>query len=49
MGGYRRGWEVNIQMHVRKIGLEIVDCMRLAEVRDRWHSSVNTVISLLVA
>jgi hypothetical protein len=35
-------------MDLREIGLEAVDWILLAEVRDRWRAFVNTVMNALV-
>jgi hypothetical protein len=36
LGRPRRRWENGVRMDLREIGLGGVDCIRLAEVRDRW-------------
>jgi hypothetical protein len=42
-GRPRRRWEDNI-----KVDLEEVDCIELAEDRDRWRALVNTVMNFRV-
>jgi len=45
---HRRGWEDNIRMDLREIGLKGVDWIHLAQDRDRWRAVVNTVMNLRV-
>jgi hypothetical protein len=46
VGRPRRREEDNIRMHLRKIGLESVDWMHLAQDRVQWRALVNTVMNL---
>jgi hypothetical protein len=49
LGRPRRRWEDGIRMDVREIGLGGgVDCIRLAQDRDRWRAVVNAVMNLRV-
>jgi hypothetical protein len=48
LGRPRRRWEDNIKMDLREIGFGDVDWIHLAQDRDRWRASVNTVMSLRV-
>jgi hypothetical protein len=48
LGRPRRRWEDNIKMDLREIGFEDVDCIYLAQDRDRWRAVVNTVMNLRV-
>jgi hypothetical protein len=48
LGRPRRRWEDNIKMDLRKVGLEEVDCIHLAQDRDRWRALVRAVMSLKV-
>jgi hypothetical protein len=48
LGRPRRRWEDGIRMHLREIGLEGVDWIRLAQDRDRWWTVVSAVMSLRV-
>jgi hypothetical protein len=48
LGRPRRKWEDNIKMDLREIGFGNVDCIHLAQDRDRWLAFVNTVMSLRV-
>ena len=41
-------WESNVEMYLREIGFESVDCIRLAQDRDIWRAVVNTVMNLHV-
>jgi hypothetical protein len=47
-GRPRRMWEDGIRMDLREIGLGGVDCIRLAQDRDRWRAAVSTVMNLRV-
>jgi hypothetical protein len=40
--------EVCIKMDLREIGWDGVDCIELAQDRDRWKALVNTVMNLRV-
>jgi hypothetical protein len=44
----RRRWEDGIRMDVREIGLGGVDCIRLAQDRDRWWAVVSAMMNLRV-
>jgi hypothetical protein len=44
----RHGWEDNIKMDLKEIGLGDVDWIYLAQDRDRCRAVVNTVMNLLV-
>jgi hypothetical protein len=48
LGRPRLRWEDGIRMDVRKIGLEVVDWIRLAQDRDRWRAVVSVVMNLRV-
>jgi hypothetical protein len=48
LGRPRRRWEDNIKMDLREIGFGDVDCIDLAQDRDRWRALVNTVMNLRV-
>jgi hypothetical protein len=41
-------WEDGTQMDVNEIGWEGVECIDLAQDRDQWQASVNTVMNLQV-
>ena len=41
----RRRWEDNIMMYLQEVGWGGVDCMDLAQDRDRWCALVNAVIN----
>jgi hypothetical protein len=41
-------WEDNIKMDLREIGFGDVDCIHLAQDRDRCRALVNTVMNLRV-
>jgi hypothetical protein len=44
----RRRWGDGIRMELREIGWGSVECIELAQDRDRWRALVNTVMNLLV-
>jgi hypothetical protein len=44
----RRSWEDGIRMDLRETGWGSVDCIQLAQDRDRWRALVNTVMNLRV-
>jgi len=48
MGRPRRRWEDNIRMDLREVGCGCVDCMELAQDRDRWRALVSVVMNLRV-
>jgi hypothetical protein len=48
LGRPRRRWVDNIKMYLREIGWGGMDCIDLAEDRDRWSALVNTVMNLRV-
>jgi hypothetical protein len=48
LGRTRRGWEDEIRMDLREIGLEDVNWIRLAQDRDRWRAVVSAVMNLRV-
>jgi hypothetical protein len=47
-GRPRRRWEDGIKMDLREIGLGGVECIHLAQDRDRWLAVVNAVMNLRV-
>jgi hypothetical protein len=48
LGRPRRRWEDGVRMDLREIGLEGVDWIRLAQIRDRWRAVVSVVMNLWV-
>jgi hypothetical protein len=48
LGRHRRRREDNIKIDLREIGFGDVDCIHLAQDRDRWRALVNTVMNLRV-
>ena len=48
LGRPRRRWEDNIKMDLREVGCEGMDCIELAQDRDRWRALVNAVMNLRV-
>jgi hypothetical protein len=48
LGRPRRRWMDNIKMVLREIGWGGMDWIDLAQDRDQWRDSVNTVMNLQV-
>jgi hypothetical protein len=46
LGRPRRRWVDNINMDLREMGWEGMDCIELDEDRDQWGALVNTVMNL---
>jgi hypothetical protein len=44
----RRGWEDNIKIDLREIGIDGANWIRLAQDRVQWQAFVNTVMKLRV-
>jgi hypothetical protein len=49
LGRPRGRWVDNIKMDLREIGWNGVDWIDLAQDRDQWRASVNTVMNLRVS
>jgi hypothetical protein len=47
-GRPRRRWEDNINLDLRKIGIDWANWIRLAQDRVQWRAFVNTVMNLRV-
>jgi hypothetical protein len=48
LGRPRRRWIDNIKMDLLEIGWGSVDCIALAEDRNKWRALVNAVMNLRV-
>jgi hypothetical protein len=48
LGRPRCKWEDNIRMVLQEVGCEGMDCIGLAQDRDRWRAIVNVVMNLQV-
>ena len=48
LGIPRRRWEDNIMKDLQEVGCGDMDCIELAEYRDRWREPVNAVMNLRV-
>jgi hypothetical protein len=48
LGRPRRRWEENIKIHLREIGIDGANWIRLAQDRVHWRAFVNTVMNLQV-
>jgi hypothetical protein len=44
----RRRWEDNIRMDLQEVGCGGMDCIELAQDRDKWRAIVNAVMNLWV-
>jgi len=44
-GRPRRRWEDNIKVDLREVGCGSMDCIELAQDRDRWRALVNAVMN----
>jgi hypothetical protein len=44
----RSGWEDNIKMYLKEVGLEAVGWIDLAQVKDKWQAVVNATVNFLV-
>jgi hypothetical protein len=47
LGKPRRRWKDHVKVNLREVGWGM-DCIDLAEERDRWRALVNAVMNLLV-
>ena len=47
LGRPRRSWEDNIKMDLQEVGCEGMNCIDVAQDRDRWRALVNAVMNLL--
>jgi hypothetical protein len=48
LGRPRHGWEDNIKMDLREIGIDEANWIQLAQDRVQWRAFVNTVMNLRV-
>jgi hypothetical protein len=48
LGRPRRRWLNNLKMDLVEVGWGDVDCIGLAQDRDRWRALVNSVLNLRV-
>ena len=48
LGRPRRKWEDNIKMDLHEVWCGGMDCLELAQDRDRWRAVVNAVMNLRV-
>jgi hypothetical protein len=44
-GRPRHRWEDTIKMDLREVGCWVMDCIELAQIRDRWRALVNAVMN----
>ena len=44
----RRGWEDNIRMNLKEIGINARNCVNSGQDRDYWRALVNTALNLRV-
>jgi hypothetical protein len=45
LGRPRRRWEDNIKMDLQDVGYGGMDCVELAQDRDRWRARVSAVMN----
>jgi hypothetical protein len=45
---HRRRWEDNIKMDLQELGCGSVDCIELAQDRDRWRAFVKAIMNFRV-
>ena len=48
LGRPRRRWEDNMKMVLQEVGFGGMDCIDVAQDRDRWRELVNALINLRV-
>jgi hypothetical protein len=48
LGRPRRRWENNSKANFQEMGCRGMDCIELAQDRDRWRALVNVVMNLRV-
>ena len=48
LGKPRHRWEDNIKMDIQEVGCGGMDCIDLAQDRDRWRALVNAVMNLWI-
>jgi hypothetical protein len=48
LGRPRRGWEDNIELDLREIGIDGANWIRLVQDRVQWRACVSTVMNLRV-
>ena len=44
----RRRWEDNIKMDLQEVGCGGMNCIELAQDRDRWRVLVNAILNLQI-
>jgi hypothetical protein len=49
LGRPRRRWKDDIKLHLRNIGLEVMDLIYVAQDTDRFQALLNTVMNLRVS
>jgi hypothetical protein len=48
LGRPRRRWNYNIKVDLQEVGCGGVNCIQLAQGRDRWRALVNAAMNLRV-
>jgi hypothetical protein len=49
LGRPRRRWEDNTKIYLREVGCGGMDCMDMAEGKEKWRAVVNEVMNLWVS
>jgi hypothetical protein len=49
LGRSKRRWEDNIKINLQEVGCGVMDCVDLAQDRDKWQARVNMVMNLQVS
>ena len=48
LGRPRRRWEENTRMHLKEIGINVINWVGLAQDRDYWRAIVNAALKLRI-
>jgi hypothetical protein len=48
LGKHKRGWEDNVEMDLKQVGLKDLDWVHLAQDKDHWRDLVETVMNFRI-